>query len=198
MNFNVVYLRKSEHQRLAFTLKNITFYKEKGYRVLLPKGATLDQTSENDIFELADQEFPDKLVIDVKNKVILEIQRYKDSIDLYIKSIPYKAPEEVRIILTQYGVGGSYNVYSSEIVINIKYKFDFMSLIMHELTHILVDKELVYKFNLDHDEKENLIKWLLSNSLILKDFVSVPRKTKIKPPGEDVLEELKRLNYSPV
>lgn len=198
MNFNVVYSRKSELQRLVFTVKNTPFYKEKGYRVLLPKGATLDQTSATDIFELAGQEFPDKGVKDVKNNVIDEIQRYKDLIDLYIKSIPFKAPEEVDIILTQYGVGGSYNVNSSEIVINIKYNVDFMSLIMHELTHLLVDKELVYKFKLDHDAKENLIKWLLTNSLILKDFVSVPVKTKIKPPGKDVLEELKRLNYSPV
>ncbi len=198
MKFDIVYTRESEHERLKFTLGKLDFYKEKGHKVNLPKGVNSPNEDTYRVLSAADREFPDQTVIEAKETIQLGLKRYADAIDKYIRSLPFKAPDKVTLILTRYGAGGSYNVTASEIIINVNYDIDLLSLLVHELTHLLVDDALVTKLSLSHEAKENLIKWLLNNSLVLKDFIKIPTRAPIEAPGRDVLDELKKLDYTSI
>lgn len=196
MKFSVVYSRESEHQRLEFTLGKLDFYEQKGHRVNLPEGIA-PEASIVEVLAAADGTFPGQIVLAAKEQLLTDLRKHTEQIARYIASLPFKAPSEVKLVLTQFGAGGSYNVAATEIIINVNYSVDLLSLLVHEVTHLIVDEPLVTKFNLNHEAKENLIKWLLSNSSVLKSFIKIPTKDPIQAPNKNVLDELERLGYVP-
>lgn len=196
MKLDITYTLASERQRIRFTIDKLDFYAKKKHLINMPKGISILGSSDDEVFAAADREFPSDLILNAKTNLQSAWRQHREKILNYLDSLPYKKPREVKVILTQYGGGGSYNVNTSEIIINVKYGVDLLSILVHEMTHLVVDSELVHKFSLDHEAKESLIKWLISSSELLAGFIKVPTREPVEPPGEIVLRELEQLGYS--
>ena len=63
-----------------------------------------------------------------------------------------------------YGTEGSYDLLNQASVRSVNIKRDLLSVILHEITHIIIENPLVIKFSLDHNTKENLVDWILSET----------------------------------
>lgn len=178
-------------------MSKLDFYSEKGHTVNLPVGTTANSSAE-DILSAADKEHPSHTVIEAKEQILAGWQQHSAQIIDYLNSLTFEVPKSVRLVLSQYGAGGSYNINTCEIVVNVNYKADPLSILVHELTHLVVDSGLVHKFSLNHEEKENLIKWLISNNGLLSGFIKVPTQSPVVSPRQDVLGELAKRDYSDI
>lgn len=194
MKLEIIYTQESEQERLKYTLSKLDFYASMGHPLNLPSGTTVSSSSD-DILAAAEKEFPSQVVLKAKDSILSGWQEHSKLIMQYIESLTFEVPKSIKLILTQYGAGGSYNVNACEIIVNVNYKADPLSILVHEITHLIVDNGLVHKFGLNHEDKENLIKWLISNSVVLKGFIHVPTRTPIKEPPAAALNELAKRNY---
>lgn len=197
MDLEIIYTKESERARLEFTYDRLDFYRSRGHALNLPHGLDVNNFKLDEAWQLVNQEFPSELVVKAKQFVLDGWEKHHHEVMQYFRSLTFEIPESIFLILTQYGGGGSYNVETCGVTINVNYNTDPLSILVHEITHILVDTKLVNKFNLNHEEKENLIKWLLTNDLELIKFIDVPMKSAIVQPPQSVLDELKTRGYKP-
>lgn len=195
MELNIIYTKESERARLKFTFDNLDFYREQNHLLNLPSGIDVNDFNLQGAVLIADEDFPSKLVLEAKESILTGWEKYHDSIMQCFQSLTFVVPNSLGLILTQYGGGGSYNVDACEVTINVNFKADPLSILIHEITHILVDPGLVNKFDLNHEEKENLIKWLITNDQNLSKFIEVPTKSPINQPPRVVTEELRSRGY---
>jgi hypothetical protein len=197
MKLKIIYTKESERARLEFTNDRLDFYRNNGHALSLPRGVNVDNFKLDEAWQLVNKEFPSELVEKAKLFILNGWDKNNHVIMQYFHSLTYEIPKSISLVLTQYGGGGSYNVETCEVTINVNYNTDPLSILVHEITHILVDTKLVNKFNLTHEEKENLIKWLLTNDLELIKFIDVPKNSAVVQPPQSVLDELKARGYKP-
>ncbi|MEK7621542.1 MAG: hypothetical protein AAB395_04295 [Patescibacteria group bacterium] len=196
VKLHIVYTRESERARLRYTFERRDFYLSKNHPVNLPDTITLSNLKLEDALLAADKEFPSNDAIAAKKQIQACWHEHVYSIMHYFESLTFELPESIQLTLTQYGGGGSYNVNTSEIIVNINYNTDPLSILIHEITHIIVDAGLVHKFGLNHEEKEGLVKWLITNDTKLSEFIIVPKRSPIDRPKQTVLDELDRRGYA--
>lgn len=158
MEFIIRYGKEFEITRIKSCIPKKDWYKKHNLKFFLPKGVFIDN-----IKEKVEQEFD-----------IESYKRAERDLFNFIKEIPQdffnklekktgkKIPKKVKIILTRYGVFGSYNL-PNLIIININRKHNLMiKTLKHELVHLLVEEE-VQKKKLTHKQKEELVESILSD-----------------------------------
>lgn len=117
---------------------------------------------ENFIF--TKKEFGDKFYNeDVFLDKINEVKNNLDKINLGLSRIKelkikdFKEFEEYNILYTAYGMGGSYDFKSGNVIILLNNFKNIIHTIVHEIIHIGIEESWVKKLKLSHWEKEALV-----------------------------------------
>ena len=150
----IQYSKEYEVTRIKNTLSRMDWYNKHNYKPLLPKGVTPENAKEivkkefnKKEYEKAKKELLDKINPEVLKEIELTVGK--------------KIPDEIIVILTKYGVGGSYNL-PNIVIINFKARarHDTLYCLKHEIIHLLVEEE-VQKKKLTQEQKEELVNGLM-------------------------------------
>lgn len=149
MKINIKFGIEYEQSRVKFTLSKLQWYKDKGYKPKLSK-ETVEKEFKKEDYENAEKELKSEF-----SKIEKSLEK-----SLIEKFGSNSIPPEYDVILTKYGVAGSYNL-PNKIIINISAKKSKIEILKHEIIHLIVENE-VKKRDLTHEEKENLVNSLMA------------------------------------
>jgi len=148
---------KFEIDRIKNTLDKLEWYKKKGYKPLL---SILTNNSTLNIESVVRKEYRridyQKKLVEIKEEYNFIKKEFEKKIKK--KFVLSKFPV-IKVILTKYGVGGSYFL-PNIVIINIEgnqIKKPIIEVLKHEIIHLFAEKEVINK-KLTHREKELLIK----------------------------------------
>jgi len=152
--------KEFELNRIKRTLERLEWYESNSYRPKLPAGIT-KESSDNEIKEKIEEEFDSKKYREIKTKFTLQFLDIKESLENKLKKIFNKEmPSEFKIYLTNYGVGGSYNL-PNIIIYNINSNKGLRTII-HEIIHLII-QEWIDKYSVKHWEKERVVDLILNS-----------------------------------
>ena len=121
------------------------------------KPETLGNRFIQNIYKLSDY----KIGVDNINSEIKNITKSFPVLKKLNASWGFKLFPQYTIILTLYGPGGSYNSETGTILIRTsvdgKFQNPQLQNIIHEMTHLGIEDNIVKKYNLTHNEKESLV-----------------------------------------
>lgn len=182
MKLNIYYSIDFEVERILGTIKKIEWYKTNGYTVNLPESLDLsdiDKITKEDIKEAVTKEYEEQNYLLAKKYIEGNWIKFDEAFVANALSTKLVIQDQYAILLTRYGVGGSYNL-PNKIIINIRRMFEFglIMTIAHETTHLLI-QPLVEKYNIDHWIKERIVDMLLEQfAQKLNKFQSIPVDTQ--------------------
>jgi hypothetical protein len=154
MGINIKWGLKFEINRVKGTLEKLEWYKENGYKPLLPEIKDND-TIEDSIKNEFDEKFYKKMEDEIRKEY--EFIEIKFS-DFLKNKFNLKILPNFNIVLTKYGVGGSYKLPDT-IIVNIwgnQINKPLIEVIKHEIVHLMVEEDVIKK-KLPHCEKEKLV-----------------------------------------
>lgn len=168
MKINVIHTEEYEVTRVKYTFSKLDFYKDQNYKVFFPKEIIL-QSTEAELEAAITAEFNNAEVREYIKDIKILIAKNLSTITRYVNSLNADFPDVIDLVVTQYGVGGSYDL-PNRIIVNINYKTDPLFNLIHELTHLAVEENIVQKNNLTHPEKEVLINWIMERDESIRDL----------------------------
>lgn len=164
MNINIKYGLDFEINRVKNTIAKLDWYISQGYKPKLPDGIKKD-SSEQEIQNQIKKEYVERKYKEVGKKITYDFSIIQEIFTETVKNIFGKEiPDTFLINLTNYGVGGSYNI-PNVVIFNINNQKGFKTLI-HEIIHILIEP-FIQKYEIQHWEKERIVDLILNS----KEFI---------------------------
>ncbi|MCK9641568.1 MAG: hypothetical protein M0R39_16820 [Prolixibacteraceae bacterium] len=168
MKLEFEYTVKFETQRVKGTIEQGDWFKQFNYRLFFPDGFNLDSNDLSNLKKQITKEFD----VEKINKIFKDINEswleFGKPIKSLIESVPYEAPDSLKILFTKYGVGGSYWP-PDRVIVNVSYDWlDYFETVMHELVHILIEKPVIQKYKIKHESKEALVDYIFTHNKYLK------------------------------
>ncbi|MFA4980185.1 MAG: hypothetical protein WC589_21920 [Sphingobacterium sp.] len=166
MKIKFIYSIESEWSRVHDAYKRKEHFLNYNYKVRLPKGFSLENSDLKNLKSQIEKEINNPFVDDAKTNIADNWTRYQSKITKLIDSIGGRMPAEIDIVLTKYGVGGSYWP-PQKVIVNVHYPKYFENFV-HELIHCCIEESIIKKYRLNHQQKEGIIDWIFLNSPFLK------------------------------
>jgi hypothetical protein len=207
MPLNIKYSLKLERQRVNKTIKKLPWYGKLGYSPRFPENINPKIDSLKKIHAALLDEYNE---IDYK-KAAMEINKKFSAIEKNFSSnlqkiCGKKIRKNFQLILTKYGVGGSYSS-PDKIIYNIGMKSSSINTIFHEITHLVIEPN-IKKYQIQQNEKERIVDLILtSKPIALTDYKMQKRgkdcgkiidplfKKYFKPPINNFFKKLTELRY---
>jgi len=163
MKLEINFSEQTEIARIRYTINEIDWFKERGYRVNFPGGIKelVDQgkvPTDEEISDIVSKEFDEKQYEEKKKELELRFYEKKDQFEKSLATLGLPLQPVYKISLTKYGVGGSYFLPNG-VLINFDYpnaRRDVSSNTLHEIIHLTIEK-LILKYNIEHWSKERLV-----------------------------------------
>jgi len=173
---------ESETERVFLTLKKLEWYLSNGYTPILPKGLQKDSTLEEVKNAVSVEYTPSEYEVFAQS--LLETWGRHAPIIERLEKSPLPIKREYKIVLTQYGVGGSYDASTDTIKMNIKPRpaGEVVGVVLHEIVHIALEL-LIEKHDVSHWRKERLV------DLIGNTFFSEIRKPQTIQENVSIVDE---------
>lgn len=188
------YSIERELKRVQDTIRRKDFFQENGYQPTLPEDVTFENFNLARAKERIKNEFDESLANEVGKKLKTDWEKHRNKIESFVAHLPYKKPEELEVIFTRYGMGGSYNT-PNVILINLRNTKNPLFILVHELLHLIIEEPVVGKYQLSQSDKESLVDYLLNESQELRSIFpwtdyqeKAPSKVLLKKIGWDKLE----------
>ena len=178
----IIYSVEQEVARIKNTLSKLDWFEKEGYKVHLPEGISAD-SSDEEITRAVEKEYSGHEKSFVENADWLEKNWPKYARELGTKLIEcnLKPESKYELLLTLYGVGGSYN-RPNRILVNIKnfYELGLLRTVLHEAVHLAV-QDLIVKYDISHWVKERIVDLLMQ-----KFFPGLDEMQKVKVETEGI------------
>ncbi len=171
---SIEYSIESEISRIKNTIERISWYKKNGYsleRLSFPKSLDKDMIFSSEAI-FTDDNIREAVISEFNNdsyKKVADSLKNKwgdliDEFEVNLKKSNLQIQPKYRIVLTEYGMGGSYNM-PDFVFLNIKSKEGdvqriFITLI-HEIIHLSIE-DLIQKNKLSQWQKERIVDLTLS------------------------------------
>jgi len=176
MKLKIIYSFENDLQRIVDTIDQFDWFKEKGYNVDLPSSldiAKIKEYSKQDISELLKGSWNDEEYKNTERYINENWPKYSERFEGDLISVNLKPVEEYTVVLTLYGVGGSFNPRENKIILNVYYflrkpNLSIMATILHEIVHINVD-EYIQQYKVPHQLKEKIVDMIMK-SFFANDF----------------------------
>ncbi len=153
------------------TIARLDWFKEKGYNVDLPTSIDINKIkeySEKDISELLKGSWNDEEYKKTEEQIKENWQKYSEKFETDLVSVNLRPAEAYTVVLTLYGVGGSFNPKENKLILNVSYFLrkpnrSIMATILHEIVHINIDG-YIQQNKVSHELKEKIV------DMIMKKF----------------------------
>jgi hypothetical protein len=172
------------------------FYREHGYTIELPNSKSfqdilsstassenIDWTKEWNIFHSHEYDASAfSAGIDRLNSELPTLDKAWPILAKFSELWGFDLHPKYTVLLTLYGMGGSYNVENSRAIIKTNREGVFKRsvpahTILHEIVHIGIENPIVRRFRLNHTEKERVVDKICKIGLrdVLRDYAVSPR-----------------------
>lgn len=160
LNLNIKYSIEDEVLRVSNTCDRMEWYKNKGYRVEMPKELSLVGNFCKDleyIKKIVSKEFEQDIYKKEEKYILDNISTINLVLEEFFFATSIEPHSNYEILLTRYGVGGSYWP-PNKIIINLKFRngSKLLNSIIHEIIHLSIE-DLIQKYKVDQWEKERLV-----------------------------------------
>lgn len=206
MSLDIEYSVKLEEQRIKNTLEKLSWYENLGYKPRFPKDVNPKTDNLKKIYTALLNEYTEedyKRVATEINKKFFEIEN--NFCDKLHGLCGKRIKRNFKLILTKYGVGGSYFL-PNKIIYNFSMKSFSINTILHEITHLIIEP-YIKRYQIKQNEKERIVDLILtSESIILpnykmqkrgeehKKFIDPLFSKYFRPPINNFFRKLEELN----
>ena len=188
MKINFIYNIDSELYRVYDAFKRKEHFLKFNYKIKLPVGFSLESTNLDSLESQIKTEINNSLVDDAREAISSSFDRYQPEIIRLLDSICGQIPNEISVVLTKYGVGGSYWP-PQKIIINVNYKKYFENF-LHELIHCCIEESIIKKYCLNHQQKEGVVDWIfLNNPFLINAFPDYSQQRMSILPTDEFMNE---------
>lgn len=167
MKLKIEYSVRGEIKRVRSAIKEVAWYNKNGYKITLPRGLRQENLGgrklskeQIDIFVAA--EFKDGGYRRIGANVVKQWLSVNGKIKQRLQKLGLRVQPEYILILTKYGVGGSYNE-PNYIVVNVHGKSakSIIATVVHEVIHLAIEK-FIKKYKIKHWYKERIVDLIAS------------------------------------
>lgn len=200
---NTEYSIQLEQTRIKKTLEKIEWYEKLGYCPRFPQNIDPKIDTLKTIYKALANEYIDDDYIKVAKEIEQKFKKIEKDFFTKLQEVCGKnIKKRYTVVLTKYGVGGSYSMPN-----RIIYNFGTRSFdtILHEIIHLAIEPYII-KYSIQQNEKERIVDLILkSKPIALKNYKMQERgmedakiidpifKKYFKPPIGNFFKELKKL-----
>lgn len=163
INLKITHSKEIDVNRIINTLKDWGWFQEKKYRLTLPTGVS-PKSDQAEIITAVDQDFANNEAAYQKETwdLLSRWEKYGKILEEKLVGISLIPLSEYELMLTSYGVGGSYHT-PNKIIVNIKASFQFglLRTVLHEIIHLNIEK-YIKEFEVSHWTKERIVDLLMN------------------------------------
>ncbi|MBU1131737.1 hypothetical protein KKC32_00575 [Patescibacteria group bacterium] len=180
MPLEIKYSLKLEKQRIKDTLERLSWFEKLGYAPRFPKNVNPKKDDLKKIYLALENEYAEKDY--AKESAEINKKFFKIENEFFAgleKLCGKKIKRNFKLILTKYGVGGSYSL-PNKIIYNFAMKFSAVNTVFHEITHLIIEP-YIRKYKIKQNEKERIVDLILiSKPIALRGYKMQDRGTEYK------------------
>lgn len=179
MPLNIKYGLELEEQRLKNTLDRYLWYKKMGYNPRFPADIIPKSSNHAKIYSALKNEYDEKIYQKTATEIIKKFSIKEKKFYSNLQTIfGKKIRSNYSVILTQYGVSGSYSL-PNKIILNINSKSKIHT-IFHEIVHLIIEP-YIQKYTIEQNQKERIVDLILTTTQIsLSHYKKQKRGEKFK------------------
>lgn len=165
MSIEIKYNLKLEKQRIKKTINKLLWYEKLGYRPRFPQNINPKTDDIKTIYSAIENEYAEQDYKKVAAEIKKEYAKIESNFFTKLQTIcGIRIKRHFTIILTKYGVGGSY-LLPNKIIFNITMKSSSINTVLHEITHLIIEP-YIKKYQIQQNEKERIVDLILTSKLI--------------------------------
>ncbi|HQI25991.1 MAG TPA: hypothetical protein PLY95_01930, partial [Candidatus Paceibacterota bacterium] len=143
IKLSLEYSKEFELERIQSTINRLDWYLGNKYSLSslsFPKNVDVNNLKEikkEELVEAVGEEYDESKFATTAESILQMYEKYEVKLEDFIKSIGLSVIPEVKVSLTNYGIGGSYHL-PNEIIVNINRFFNIGLIrnILHEIIHL--------------------------------------------------------------
>jgi len=203
MPLKIKYSLKLEKQRLKNTIKKFSWFEKMGYAPRFPKNTNPKLDSLKKIYTALQCEYVEEDYEKAAIEINKQFSRIENTFyDKLQRQCGKRIKRNFNLVLTKYGVGGSYSL-PNKIIYNFQMKSSSINTIMHEITHLTIEP-YIKKYQIQQNEKERIVDLILTSDIVALDYTMQKRgeqagkiidplfKQYFKPPISVFFKELQK------
>ncbi|MCX6787251.1 MAG: hypothetical protein NTY93_01860 [Candidatus Kaiserbacteria bacterium] len=164
VKLTILYSVEQEIERVRDTIMKFSWFAEQGYtieRLKLPGGITKD-SSDEDIIRAVNEEYSETDYAECATKLQEEWRFVSEEFEKMRNEPAFHLKDEYTVVLTKYGMGGSYDADSSKVIVNITSQLQggVEGTVAHEIIHMTV-QYLIDQYHVRHWRKERWVDLLM-------------------------------------
>ena len=201
IKLSLEYSKEFELERIESTINRLDWYLSNKYSLSslsFPKNIDVDNLKEikkEELVEAVGEEYDESKFVTTAESIVQMYEKYEVKLEDFIKSIGLSVIPEVKVSLTNYGIGGSYHL-PNEIIVNINRFFNIGLIrnILHEIIHLHI-QTLIDQYKISQWNKETIVNLLFEKAFpeIYKEPNIPMDTTKIRKIFEENFPNIKKV-----
>ncbi|HOG37825.1 MAG TPA: hypothetical protein PLK71_00150 [Candidatus Paceibacterota bacterium] len=197
----IEYSKEFELERIESTINRLDWYLSNKYSLSslsFPKNIDVDNLKEikkEELVEAVGEEYDESKFVTTAESIVQMYEKYEVKLEDFIKSIGLSVIPEVKVSLTNYGIGGSYHL-PNEIIVNINrfFSIGLIRNILHEIIHLHI-QALIDQYKISQWNKETIVNLLFEKAFpeIYKEPNIPMDTTKIRKIFEENFPNIKKV-----
>lgn len=170
MGVKIIFGIEQEKERIKSTVERLPWYENHGYSPRFPKGINPQKDKIEKIFLALKNEYVEDDYQKIAKQLADDFSNIEnDFFGKLEKLTGKKIKRSFQLVLTKYGVGGSYGL-PNKIIYNFAMKSSSVNTVLHEIVHLVIEPYIV-KCKIKQNEKERIVDLILkSKPITLKNY----------------------------
>lgn len=201
IKLSIKYSKELELERIKNTINRLDWYLGNKYSLdslSFPKNINANKVKEfsrKELIEAIENEYDESKFVFSAEYIKKIYRKYDIQLEDFIKSLNLPIISDVKVFLTNYGIGGSYNL-PNQIIVNINRSFNIglIKIILHEIIHLHIE-HLIDQYKINQWDKETIVNLLFEKAFpdIYKE-PHIPKDTsRIKKIFEDNFPDIEKI-----
>lgn len=143
IDLKINYSVEFEVERISETLRQLDWFKNKGYNVSLPSSLSVSNPADISREEIKNSVITEYVENDYKTQKDYLLMNWSDvatQLSEELSKVALVSLNQYKIFLSKYGTAGSYH-YPDQIILNIKFKYEkgLLRTTAHEIIHLIIN-----------------------------------------------------------
>jgi hypothetical protein len=193
VKINVKYSLEQDTESVKSLLTKADFFSKNKYALNLPDGLKMGDVFTELTQKTIQKEYSGKesRYAEVKSEIEDAWGRHGEEITSFLKLFDYLIPDLIEVELISYGPGGGYTPPDTvSVMVEKPSKNTYLDQVIHEIIHLIFEKPIVIKYDLNQRQKENLVESMYTHSKLKSVFPSHLFHLNFSMPEKQVLDKI--------